>query len=131
MKRKLLIMPVLITGLSLFTLPSLASEIRCGWLQNPTPANWWLIDGDGSWTISAQGGYQAKGMDNLPSLDDERQYVRTNGYYGYGCACLRVATDSSQMRITRILSGEQLPLRTCRQDPNLPKQSLSYINQIF
>ncbi|WP_442808865.1 DUF4087 domain-containing protein [Trinickia soli] len=23
-------------------------ENRCGWLQNPTPANWWLDDKDGS-----------------------------------------------------------------------------------
>jgi Protein of unknown function (DUF4087) len=121
MKPKLLIMPVLITGLSLFTLPSLATETRCGWLQNPTPANWWLTDSDRTWTISAQGGYQAKGMDNLPNLDSRRQYVRTNGDYGYACACLQVATNGNLNRITRIISGEQLPLRTCRQDPNLPK----------
>lgn len=114
-------MPVLITGLSLFTLPSNATETRCGWLQNPTPANWWLTDSAGTWTISQQGGYQAKGIENLPSMENDRQYVRTNGYYGYGCACLRVATDRELMRITKIQSGEQLPLRTCRQDPNLPK----------
>ncbi|MGL5194038.1 MAG: DUF4087 domain-containing protein, partial [Chroococcales cyanobacterium] len=24
------------------TLPATATELRCGWLHNPTPANWWL-----------------------------------------------------------------------------------------
>ena len=41
-------------------------ERRCGWLQNPTPANYWLIDRDGEWTLSAQGGYHAPGMDEHP-----------------------------------------------------------------
>ena len=80
----------------------------------------WLKDRDGTWIISAQGGYQARGRDNIPS-PDAGQYVRTNRDYGYSCACLRVLTDSNKMRITSILSGEPLPLRTCRQDPNLPK----------
>jgi hypothetical protein len=55
MKKKLLIIPALISGLSIFALPANAAETRCGWLQNPTPANWWLTDRDGTWTISAQG----------------------------------------------------------------------------
>jgi hypothetical protein len=89
-------------------------------LQNPTPANWFLKDKDGTWIISRQGGYQAGGMDNLPRID-EREYVKTNGYYGYACACLDVVADSSQMKITKIQSGEQLLLSTCREDPSLPK----------
>ncbi len=120
MKQKLLIIPALISGLSIFALPSFAAENRCGWLQNPTPANWWLTDRDGTWTISAQGGYQARGMDNMPPIG-EREYVRINGSYGYTCACLRVVTDRNQMRIISIQSGKQLSLRTCRQDPALPK----------
>lgn len=121
MKRTLLISSALISGLSLFTLPANAAETRCGWLQNPTPANWWLKDKHGNWTISLQGGYQARGMDNIPKIDNE-EYVKTNGYYGYGCACLRVSTDKNRMRITSIESGEQLPLSTCREDPNLPEK---------
>ena len=120
MKRKLLIIPALISGLSIFALPSFATENRCGWLQNPTPANWWLTDRDGTWTISVQGGYQARGMDNIPPIG-EREYVRTNGNYGYTCACLRAVTDRTEMRIISIQGGKQLPLKTCRQDPNLPK----------
>jgi hypothetical protein len=89
-------------------------------LQNPTPGNWYLKDRDGTWVISRQGGYQAEGMDNIPS--DEKEYVRTNGYHGYGCAYLDVATDTNRMRIITIQRGEALPLSTCREDPNLPKE---------
>jgi hypothetical protein len=121
MKHSFLIKSAVISGLILFTLPATATETRCGWLQNPTPANWWLKDRDGSWTISVQGGYQSKGMENLPNSDDS-EYVRTNGNDGYSCACLRVSTDGNRMRITNIESGKPLPLRTCRQDPNLPKK---------
>ncbi len=121
MKQSFLIKSALISVLFLFALPANAAETRCGWLQNPTPANWWLKDRDGTWTISVQGGYQARGMDNLPNIDD-REYVRTNGNYGYGCACLRVSTDRNRMRITSIESGKALPLRTCREDPSLPKK---------
>lgn len=120
MKRDLLIIPALISSISIFALPSLSAETRCGWLHNPTPANYWLTDRDGTWIISAQGGYHARGIDNMPSYD-ERQYVRTNRSYGYGCACLLVLTDRNQRRITSIQSGETLPLKTCRQDPSLPK----------
>jgi hypothetical protein len=46
-------------------------ETRCGWLHNPTPRNWYLIDKDGSWVISMQGGYEAQGMDNLPTYNEK------------------------------------------------------------
>ncbi|MES2340837.1 MAG: DUF4087 domain-containing protein, partial [Pseudomonadota bacterium] len=26
-------------------------ELRCGWLQNPSPGNWWLFDNAGEWTV--------------------------------------------------------------------------------
>ncbi|MCZ8486886.1 DUF4087 domain-containing protein [Vibrio lentus] len=32
----------------------MAEETRCGWLENPSPANMWLIDRDGTWNISVQ-----------------------------------------------------------------------------
>ena len=51
-------------------------ETRCGWLQNPTPGNYWLRDSETEWIASAQGGYEAKGMDNIPDLS-VRDYVRT------------------------------------------------------
>ncbi len=120
LKISLLILAI-ISFISVIALPVKAIETRCGWLRNPTPANWYLKDGDGTWVISMQGGYQAEGMDNLPTTD-AKEYVKTNGYYGYGCACLNVSTDSNRMRITMIQGGEALPLSTCREDSNLPKE---------
>ena len=35
-------------------------ETRCGWFSNPTPANIWLYDREGEWTIGVQGGYQVE-----------------------------------------------------------------------
>ena len=97
-----------------------APERRCGWLQNPTPANYWLLDRDGEWTLGAQGGYQAEGMDNMPDMTT-RGWVRVNGNYGYGCACMRVTTDRGSGRVTRIFSATPVPLRQCRADRRLPR----------
>ena len=119
MKLSFLIVPAIIASISIFAVPAIATETRCGWLYNPTPRNWYLIDKDGRWSISQQGGYEAKGMDNLPT--NEKEYVKTNGYHGYGCACMDVVTDSTRLRISEIWGGESLPLSTCRQDPNVPK----------
>lgn len=55
-------LPLLLLILSGHTL---ASELRCGWLQNPSPANQWLTDKDGTWDISLQGRYSALGGSNL------------------------------------------------------------------
>lgn len=92
---------------------------RCGWLVNPTPANFWLVDRHGEWIMAAQGGYQAPGMDDLPDMN-AGGWVRTNGNYGYGCACMRVTTDNRLRRITRIVSARPVPLAQCRRDRNLP-----------
>jgi hypothetical protein len=46
-----------VLGLALTALPGpVQAEERCGWLENPTPGNFWLKDPHGLWTISAQGG---------------------------------------------------------------------------
>ena len=116
---KNLLIPVIVSSLFTVILPANALETRCGWLANPTPANWYLKDADGTWTLSTQGGYQASGMENIPDLD-RAEYVRTNGNYGYACACLDVDTDGNQMRIIRVQNTEQLSLSTCQQDRNLP-----------
>jgi hypothetical protein len=117
--KKNLFISVIISSLFIVAIPAKAVETRCGWLHNPTPRNWYLIDKDSRWVISMQGGYKAKGMDNLPT--NEKEYVKTNGYYGYGCACMDVVTDSARLRVSEIRGGEPLPLSTGRQDPNLPK----------
>jgi uncharacterized protein DUF4087 len=95
-------------------------ERRCGWLQNPTPANYWLVDRDGEWTIMAQGGHQAEGWDEMPDMSS-RGWVAVNGHYGYGCACMTVTTDRRTHRITRIVSATPVPLAQCRRDRRLPR----------
>lgn len=100
--------------------PQSAPRTRCGWLQNPTPANYWLIDRDGEWTIMAQGGYQAEGWDEMPDMS-ARGWVEVNGHYGYGCACMRVTVDAHEHRVTRIYSARPVPLRQCRADRRLPR----------
>ena len=96
------------------------AERRCGWLANPTPGNYWLTDRQGEWTLSAQGGYQAPGMDEMPDMTT-RGWAETNGHYGHGCACMRVTTDARTRRITRIFSARPVPLRQCGADPRLPR----------
>ena len=98
------------------------AERRCGWLANPTPANYWLNDRDGEWTLSAQGGYRAPGMDEMPDMTTNG-WVETNGSYGYGCACMTVRTDRRTMRVTRLYSATPVPLRQCRNDRCLSRPS--------
>ncbi|MFZ1699251.1 MAG: DUF4087 domain-containing protein [Pyrinomonadaceae bacterium] len=114
---------VLLTLLALTTLPmavpafpvatSYIAETRCGWFVNPTPANAWLIDADREWLIGSQGGYQADGdwPDFKPS-----QWVKTNGYYGYGCACMKVSVNKADDKIVEIFSSNARPLSACRKD---------------
>jgi hypothetical protein len=102
------------------TAPAAASERRCGWLQNPTPANHSLIDRDGEWILSSQGGYQAPGIDDMPDMSS-RGWVEVNGHYGYGCACMTVTTDRRTRRVTRLFSATPVPLRQCRADRRLPR----------
>jgi hypothetical protein len=98
-----------------------AAAERCGWIVNPTPGNWSLVDRDGSWEIAAQGGYHAEGMDRIPDLS-ARDWTVTNGSsYGYGCGCMRVAADARRQRVARILAVRQKPLGACRADPRLKR----------
>jgi hypothetical protein len=97
-----------------------ASERRCGWLENPTPANWWLSDPDGLWILSTQGSSQPTGMELIPDIS-RREFVSTNGHYGYTCACLDGEFNRDQNRVSRITSVQQLALLKCRQDQKLPK----------
>lgn len=99
-----------------------ASERRCGWLSNPTPANWYLIDRKGEWVIGEQGQYQIpdKSWDVMPDMTT-RGWVKTNGHYGYGCVCMTVRVDQRTMRVLEILSAKPIPLHQCRQDRRLRK----------
>lgn len=98
--------------------PALAEE-RCGWLENPTPGNWWLRDAHGLWIISAQGGPYAEGVEKLPEPAPDR-FVATNGHYGYSCACVSGTFDDHAERMTRVDATRALPLSVCRIDKALP-----------
>jgi hypothetical protein len=92
---------------------------RCGWLSNPTPANWWLTDSEGQWILATQGADQAPGMDEMPDMSTAG-WVETNGHYGYGCACMTVTADPDG-RVTRIAKAAPKPLKQCEADRKLPK----------
>lgn len=101
------------------------AQNRCGWLVNPTPGNWWLVDKDAMWVFATQGnaeGAGAAGMDKLPDFDPT-QYVNSNGNYGYGCACVKLITDPATKTVKSITGGKTLPLATCRKDKSLPAES--------
>lgn len=95
-------------------------ETRCGWFSNPTTANIWLYDRDGEWTIGVQGGYQVEGDWDWPDFKPG-QWVKTNGNYGYGCACLQTRVDNETHHVLEIKSSRALPLATCRQDRSLKR----------
>lgn len=92
---------------------------RCGWLSNPTPANWWLTDAEDRWILATQGADQAPGMDEMPDMSTAG-WVETNGSYGYGCACMTITADA-EGKVTRIADASPKPLKQCRADRKLPK----------
>ncbi len=106
--------------LFLIPLQAVATERRCGWLENPTPGNFSLRDRGGEWMLGVQGGYEAQGFDSMPDMTTAG-WVETNGHYGYGCACLTVATDPKRKQVTRILSARPMPLGQWRADRLLPR----------
>lgn len=91
-------------------------ETRCGWFNNPTPANASLFDREGEWIIGVQGGYQAEG-----DWPETKEWVETNVHYGYGCTCARVSVDRQSKRVIRIESSKGRPLSACRRDRALRK----------
>jgi hypothetical protein len=91
-------------------------QYRCGWFENPTPSNAWLVDRDGEWTIGIQGGHQAAG--DWPEFTTA-QWVSKNGNYGFGCACLLLVVDPDSRQVLRILRATARPLGACRRDPAL------------
>ena len=118
-----LLLPALLLATATAPAPA-GSEKRCGWIVNPTPGNFWLVDRatrwNTGWLISAQGGYQARGFDNMPDMTTAG-WVETNGSYGHGCGCMQVRTDRRNRQITRIYSAEPKPLAQCRSDRTLPR----------
>lgn len=96
-------------------------ETRCGWFENPTPANIWFYDREAEWTIGVQGGYQVPGDWPWPTFKP-RQWVVTNaGDHGYGCACLQLRVNKQTHEVLAIKTARGRPLSACRQDPSLKK----------
>jgi hypothetical protein len=97
-----------------------ATARRCGWLHNPTPGNWWLIDRDGEWVLSTQGSEPVAGMDDMPDMSTAG-WAETNGHYGHGCACITITVEPATRRVRRIAAAQPKPLKQCVADKALPK----------
>jgi hypothetical protein len=115
-------MRLLIAFLSLTVLTQTALakvQAYCGWIDNPTPANFYLTDATASWIIGEQGGHQAEGDVSFPDSDDE--FVKTNGSYGYFCGCLQAETSvqGEDHLITKIVSSQAQSLSACLGDSRL------------
>lgn len=108
---------VVAAALGLCAVAPAAGATRCGWLDNPTPGNFWLTDRDGEWILATQGSDGVPGMDEMPDMSTEG-WVATNGSYGYGCACIDMTTDGGA--VTAIARSRPIPLAKCRADPTLP-----------
>ena len=103
-------------------LPVAGTRTRCGWLANLTPNDMWLVDKEATWVITSQAGAQsAAGLDRLPDFD-RRQFLRTAGDYGYGCACMKVLTGPEQT-ISVIFSARIQAIAICKADGSLPPLS--------
>lgn len=100
--------------------PIAAAGRRCGWLYNPTPGNWWLVDRDGEWILGTQGREPVAGMDDIPDMS-AGEWVETNGSYGYGCACIDMEVEPASGDVLRISRATPKPIAQCRRDKSLPK----------
>ena len=96
-------------------------ETRCGWFDNPTPANLSLFDRDAEWIIGVQGGHQVEGDWDWPEFK-RGQWVTTNASsYGYGCVCLQLRVNKETHHVLEIKSSRVRPLSVCRRDRSLKK----------
>lgn len=93
---------------------------RCGWFSNPTPANISLHDSEDEWVVGVQGGHQVENDWPWPEFKP-RQWVKTNGNYGYGCACLEMRVDDETHEVLEIRSTRAKTLAACRQDRALKR----------
>lgn len=91
---------------------------RCGWLENPSPANVSLTDRDGEWFIGTQGGAQAEG-DWTPEFAKGQWVQSGNANYGYGCACISMQVDVQSHQVLRVANPQAKPLSACRSDRRL------------
>ena len=108
------------------------AEYRCGWLDNPEPGSYQLIDKEAVWNISKNGGYRipAASLKNLPERQEE-QFIRTNGNFGYSCSCVSVKTDVRNRRITAIsFKGKQVLLKRCLEDKTIAHRQPTIVRKL-
>ena len=103
------------------------AETRCGWFTNPTPANVFLDDADGGWTLSAQGRGGVPGFDDAWASEGSPQewVMMSPAGYGYGCACVEGdfgPVGSQEVREVRRYWHR--PLAACAEDPALEERDL-------
>lgn len=111
---------LLLVSLSLLSMNAFAAtQNRCGYIENPTPGNYSLLDSAGEWMISVQGGHQADGDVAAPQTAKDPEYVLTNGNYGYWCGCVTATVDVKEKKVLKIKSSRMLPLNTCLRDKKL------------
>jgi len=121
-------MRILALTLTLALVPALASaETRCGWFTNPTPANVFLDDAHGGWTLSAQGRGGVPGFDEAwaEAGSPEEWVMMQPAGYGYGCAC--VEGDFGPVGSQEVLEVRRYwhrPLAACNSDPALEPRDL-------
>ena len=118
MRAFILVLAALLAANPALAVTPLSPETRCGWIDNPTPGNFFLNDKDGSWTIATQGEYEAKGIEHIPDLSGD-QFVDI-GPHGYGCGCITATVFKGGMRVISIQSFKQRKLKDCLADPDLP-----------
>jgi hypothetical protein len=106
---------VLVTNSASATETELKTQTLCGWFENPTTANIFLIDRSGEWTIGIQGGQQIEDDWPWPKFNDS-QWVKNNGNYGYGCACITGIVNVSTRDVISISSTRAQLLSICRND---------------
>ena len=122
-------MRVILLCLALLAGPVAAQDVqlRCGWLSNPTPANYFLEDAVGDWTLSIQGRGEAPGFYDADAASGGRgEWVLVSpAGYGYGCACVLGVFGSPRTgEVRRVDEVRYLPLQQCATDPALPERSL-------
>jgi Protein of unknown function (DUF4087) len=100
---------------------SATAKVLCGWYDNPSPQNAYLIDRTGEWVLSEMGGHQTEGDWN-PNFKKSQWFLSGSGGYGYGCACMKVVTNKTSMQITRVLSAKARAIDACYFDKTLPKR---------
>ena len=97
------------------------SETRCGWVDNPTPGNWFLEDRHASWALGLQGADLRNNWLDI-EVPEFAGWVRTNGYYGYGCGCFEGSVNWQAREAAWIERVWSIPLSRCYGDPALPQR---------